>query len=72
MSETNVHLIDAGWMGEGKPYLDSQKLKALRSFWEKLFALKRQRGKGPGNARVPRTRPPFPRALKGQRALLLA
>ncbi|MBT3045275.1 MAG: hypothetical protein KME67_20650 [Candidatus Thiodiazotropha sp. (ex Codakia orbicularis)] len=33
-----VYMIGGGWIGEGKPYLKSRKLNALRAFWEAFFA----------------------------------
>ncbi len=38
LSGTKVYVIWGGWIGEGKPYLDSRKLNALKGFWEAFFA----------------------------------
>ncbi|MES9988379.1 MAG: hypothetical protein AB2552_03800 [Candidatus Thiodiazotropha endolucinida] len=38
LSGTKVYVIGGGWIGEGKPYLESRKLNALREFWEAFFA----------------------------------
>jgi hypothetical protein len=33
-----VYVIRGGWLEDGRLYLDSRKLKALRDFWEAYFA----------------------------------
>lgn len=38
LSGTKVYVIGGGWIGEGRPYLESRKLNALRAFWEAFFA----------------------------------
>ncbi|MBT3014868.1 MAG: hypothetical protein AB2672_11740 [Candidatus Thiodiazotropha endolucinida] len=38
LSGTKIYVIGGGWIGEGKPYLESRKLNALPAFWEAFFA----------------------------------
>jgi hypothetical protein len=48
LSGTKVYVIGGGWTGEGKPYLESRKLNALRAFWEAFFTKSGSRLEGFG------------------------
>ncbi|MFI0414178.1 MAG: hypothetical protein ACH255_08555 [Candidatus Thiodiazotropha sp.] len=36
--DPGFYVIGGGWIGEGKPYLESRKLNVLRAFWDAFFA----------------------------------